>query len=102
MSGYFRKQAPGMGGLGMSNHIIVGVHVTDRIKKAGAVQKALTECGCSIKTRLGLHEASETECSQAGVILLEVVGGAKAAKALMDKLAAIQGVEVKKMVFTHP
>jgi len=85
----------------MANHIIVGVHVTNRMKKAGAVQKALTECGCCIKTRLGLHEASDKECSPAGLILLEIVGGAKAAKALMEKLSAIEGVEVKKMAFGH-
>ncbi|MFA6175656.1 MAG: hypothetical protein WC765_03640 [Phycisphaerae bacterium] len=34
------------------NHIILGVHITDRIKHVSSVQKALTEYGCYIKTRL--------------------------------------------------
>jgi len=34
------------------DHIILGVHITDRIKHVSSVQQALTEYGCYIKTRL--------------------------------------------------
>lgn len=84
------------------DHVILGVHVTDRLRKADQVQKLFTEYGCSIKTRLGLHEASETVCSPAGLILLEMAGGRKTALELAAKLGKIKGVEVQKMVFRHP
>ena len=38
-------------------HIILGIHVTDRLKNAVDVQKVFTEYGCNIKTRIGLHDA---------------------------------------------
>ena len=37
-------------------HIILGVHITDRLKNAVEVQKVFTEYGCNIKTRIGLHD----------------------------------------------
>ena len=39
----------------LSQHIILGVHITDRIGHVDPVQHLLTEYGCSIRTRLGLH-----------------------------------------------
>jgi hypothetical protein len=55
----------------MEKHIIVGVHITERVKHAGDVQKVLTDFGCQIRTRLGLHEADQNLCSPNGMILLE-------------------------------
>lgn len=85
----------------MKKHLIVGVHITNRVKHAPEVQKVLTEFGCSIKTRLGLHEASATACSPNGLILLEMVGEDQASNRMARKLRAIEGVEVRKMVFAH-
>ena len=42
-------------------HIILGVHITDRLKEAVEVQKLLTVFGRYIKTRLGLHEVDRAE-----------------------------------------
>jgi hypothetical protein len=86
----------------MKKHLIFGVHITNRVKHVPEVQKVLTEFGCSIKTRLGLHEASATVCSPNGLILLEMVGDDKASNRMARKLKAITGVEVQKMVFAHP
>ncbi|MDD5309869.1 MAG: hypothetical protein PHU25_21340 [Deltaproteobacteria bacterium] len=85
----------------MPKHIILGVHVTERMKNALEVQRLFTEHGCNIKTRLGLHEVNGTACAPGGVVLLELVGEEKACLALGDKLGAIPGVEVQKMVFGH-
>ena len=82
-------------------HRIIGVHITDRVKKATDVQGVLTNFGCEIKTRLGLHEADDGFCSPSGVILLEFIAGEAKAKELKDKLNAIEGVEVKEMLFKH-
>ena len=75
---------------------ILGVHVAQRTKHTAKVQKILSDYGCSIRTRVGLHEASEGVCSPNGLILLEVVSEAAA---LAKALAAVPGVTVKKMVF---
>ena len=85
----------------METHIILGIHVTDRVSKAGSVQQVLTEYGCNIKTRIGLHEAAKDACSSSGVIILEVFGDEAKADEMSGKLSAIDGVEVKKMVFEH-
>ena len=55
-------------------HIILGIHITDRLKNAVDVQKVFTEYGCNIKTRIGLHDASENVCSPSGVVLIEFFG----------------------------
>ena len=82
-------------------HCIVGVHITDRVKKAGEVQNVLTEYGCSIKTRIGLHDVREDYCSPNGVILLEILGGDAVCSQMRSRLSAIQGVQVQAMVFDH-
>lgn len=86
----------------MQNHVILGVHITDRVKNATEVQKILTEYGCSIKTRLGLHEVDKSFCAPNGLLLLEVVGDAATLAAMEAKLGAVPGIEIQKMVFTHP
>lgn len=84
-------------------HTIFGVHVTDRLKDAMGVQKAISEHGNQIKTRIGLHEIDEDGASSKnGLLLLEMVGPQDGIQQLADKLNAIQGVEVQSMVFHHP
>ena len=84
----------------MDKHIILGVHVTERLKKAVEVQALLSQYGCNIKTRLGLHEVGNV-CSPNGLLLLEMWGEDEICFELADKLAAIEGIEVQRMVFTH-
>lgn len=83
------------------NHIILGVHITDRLTEAAAVQKVFTEFGCNIKTRIGLHDVDEKVCSPSGVVLLEFFGSDEEAAAMSAKLSAIAGVHVQTMVFRH-
>ncbi len=86
----------------LSRHIIAGVHITDRIQHVDAVQHLLTEYGCSIRTRLGLHEADAGFCSPNGLLLLELIDDDLKADELIGKLNAVEGVEAKKMTFDHP
>ena len=79
----------------MKKYNIIGVHVTDRIKKVNDVQKILTKYGHDIRTRLGLHETSEN--SPNGVILIEVESPSY--KVLKDELSKIDGIELKVMKF---
>jgi hypothetical protein len=86
----------------MKKHIVFGVHVTDRLRHVDSVQHLLSEYGCNIKTRLGLHEVSEKFCSPNGLLILEMAGDEKKSMELADKLAAVEGIEVQKMIFDHP
>lgn len=83
------------------DHTILGVHITDRLKEAVEVQKNLTAYGKQIKTRLGLHEVGDEAAGKNGMLLLEMVGPEDGITELMDKLNALEGVEVQKMVFAH-
>jgi len=84
-----------------TDHVILGVHVTDRMHHAGELQRVLTEFGANIKTRLGLHEMAEDRPSSMGLVLLEVVGDGPVLARMKTQLGAIKGLEVKEMVFTH-
>ena len=86
----------------LSKHLILGVHVTDRVKHAGRVQQLFTEYGCSIKTRIGLHDVQGGFCSPSGVILLELTGEEAEYHEFARKLAEIEGVYTQEMVFDHP
>jgi len=73
--------------------------VTNRVENAAHIQSVLTECGCYIKTRIGLHELAENICSPKGLILLELSGDDKACAEVEGKLKEIKGLQVQKMVF---
>jgi hypothetical protein len=82
-------------------HLIYGVHVTDRATQVPQVQKFLTEYGCNIKTRLGLHHVDEQVCSPRGLILLEMFGDPAVCRELKAKLSKLEGIEVQEMLFEH-
>lgn len=83
-------------------HIIVGIHITDRLEEAVEVQKLLTTYGKGIETRLGLHEIDGGEDRLNGLILLEMAGPAAKPDELVADLNALAGVEAKSMLFEHP
>jgi hypothetical protein len=85
----------------MSDHLILGVHVTDRVSHASDVQKLFTEYGANIKTRIGLHDVSGGICKPGGVIVLELYGDPAACQKLRAALGKIDGIEVQAMQFTH-
>ncbi len=86
----------------MDKHIVVGVHITERVQHAGQVQEVFTKYGCSIRTRLGLHEADAKVCSPNGLIILEMADDDAVVAELIVALESIQGVEVQQMIFDHP
>lgn len=87
--------------MGKEEHVVLGIHIQNRVKDAPEVQKILTGFGCNIKTRIGLHEVMENYCSGSGLILLEMVGDPGKATELYNLLNGFDGVEVQKMVFGH-
>ncbi|MFZ7119845.1 MAG: hypothetical protein ACOWWH_02680 [Eubacteriaceae bacterium] len=82
--------------------IIMGIQVENRKDTITQVQNLLTDFGCYIKTRLGLHEASDNRevCSDKGLIILEFINDSqKEAARLEESLKNTQYVAVKIMEF---
>jgi len=79
--------------------VIMGVEITHREENALRVQELLTNHGCSIKTRLGLHEAGNL-CSSVGLVLLEFAPNQDEKILELEKnLEKLEGVKVRKMEF---
>jgi len=83
----------------MTKRIVLGIQVTNRVEKIPDVQKILTEYGCNIKTRLGLHEVSKSVCSVLGLLLLDTYGDESDILEMEKKLKKVKGLMVKKMTF---
>ena len=82
-------------------HHIFGIHVINRPENVPPVQACLTKYGCNIRTRLGIHDASETSCSPSGLILVDVFGEDATVEAFYKELAEMKGVELKRMDFVQ-
>lgn len=80
---------------------ILGIHITNRVQKVSDIQDILTKFGCTIKTRLGLHEVKDDFCDPGGLIILEFTGSLEEFEKLENQLLNVEGLEVKKMVFTR-
>jgi hypothetical protein len=85
----------------IDRHIIVAIHITNRVKQASLVQGLLTKYGKYIKTRIGLHEATGKTTAPNGIILLELVKAERCTKTLLASLNAITGVDAQCVVFDH-
>ena len=74
---------------------VILIKIDHRSSEASKVQSLLTECGCNIKVRLGLHEVSKEYCANDGLIILEVNGTDDELKSMITGLNAIEYVEAK-------
>lgn len=83
----------------MENCRIMGVYVENREREACRVQEILTSRGCSIRTRLGIHDAGDAGCSLSGIIILELCGSDEDIEKLSEELRSVEGVRVGRMVF---
>jgi len=81
----------------MKKHILI-ILVDKRKKSAVNVQKILTEWGCLIKTRLGVHDGVLDNCSESGLIILELVGKEEKIKELERKLNLLSSVSAKLVI----
>lgn len=77
---------------------IIGAKLGNRYETAPEFQKTLTNFGCIIKTRLGLHDVSDHVCSPNGIILLEVIDDEEAKK-FIEELRKIPGIDIQIMHF---
>ena len=66
------------------------------------VQKILTAWGCIIKTRLGIHDGILDNCSDAGLVILELYGTQEQKDELARKIAVIPGVSSQLVNLSSP
>ena len=74
---------------------ILLVLIGQRKEAAVQVQKVLTGWGCMIKTRLGIHDGVMENCSDTGLLILELAGERKQMDELARKVSLINGVSSK-------
>ncbi len=73
---------------------VVVIGVQHRREEADKLQKVLTQHGCEVKARLGLHEAGNM-CSDEGLIILQLVPDEPKADSLVDELNKLDGIKAK-------
>ena len=76
--------------------------VGSRKDSAVNVQKVLTGWGCMIKTRLGIHDGVLDNCSDQGLLILELVGDQSQKDELVRKISLIKGVSSKLVELELP
>ena len=79
----------------MSYYYVIGIRMDTRVGNAAAFQKVLTENGCKIKARLGLHEVSEELCATDGMIILQPYGEKSEIEQLVKDLNKLDGITAK-------
>ena len=76
----------------MKKESIMVIRASKRRENVESLQKVLTEYGCNIKMRLGLHEAGDV-CSDEGLIILQLIdhdGEVDSFKKALKKLDGIR------------
>lgn len=76
------------------------VLIDQRKEAAVNVQKTLTAWGCLIKTRLGIHDGVMENCSNHGLLFMELVGKKEDQQELARKLGLIHGVKAELVSLT--
>lgn len=71
------------------------VLISERKEGAVAVQKILTDWGCLVKTRLGLHDGVLENCTNSGLLILDIVGDKAKNEEMTRKLNLVKGVSAK-------
>ena len=74
---------------------VIMIKIDHRSTEAGKVQQILTEYGCNIKVRLGLHEVTKEYCANDGLIILEVEGSQEELNAITDSLNKVDYVQAR-------
>lgn len=82
------------GGRMMSQYHIMMILVNHRTDSAKQVQTLLTKHGCSIKTRIGLHETDQS-CANDGLVILQLSEEPEDIKKLMDELNGLKDIKTE-------
>ncbi|MBN2571956.1 MAG: hypothetical protein JXA68_07500 [Ignavibacteriales bacterium] len=74
---------------------ILLILIGNRKDSAVKVQQILTGWGCLIKTRLGIHDGVLDDCSDQGILILELVGSDEQKDEMTRKVSVFPGVTAK-------
>lgn len=74
---------------------VLMVLIGKRKEEAVKVQQILTGWGCIIKTRLGIHDGVMENCSDQGLLILELYGTKEQKDELTRKISVLPGVASK-------
>ncbi len=85
----------------MAVHSLMGILIEKRRANAAKVQEVLTEHGCLIQVRLGLHEAGDA-CSEEGLMLLQLVDNQDGIDELYADLNVLEGVSAELIQLGRP
>lgn len=80
----------------MGCYNVMTLILNNRVKNAVKLQDVLTESGCIIRTRLGMHEAGDA-CTNEGLIILQLAGSDAEVEELEKKLNTVDGVKAKNV-----
>ena len=72
---------------------IMGIKVANRAQEAQKLQEILTQYGCEIQTRLGLHPIGDYKCNNYGIVLVEVINKINE---IYDELSRFWEVQIMK------
>lgn len=78
----------------MSKTVLL-ILIGKREEEAVKVQQILTAWGCIIKTRLGIHDGVLDNCTDEGLLILELHGTQDQKEELTRKVAVLPGVSSK-------
>jgi hypothetical protein len=76
-----------------SKKSVLVVLVGKRTETAVKLQKILTAWGCLIKTRLGIHYGVMEECSESGLLILELHGEDTQKQDFVAKISKLPGLK---------
>lgn len=74
---------------------VILIKIDHRSVEAAKVQSILTEYGCNIKVRLGLHEVSKEVCANDGLVVLEVEGDKRKLNKIVSLLNKVEYVQAQ-------
>lgn len=76
----------------MMERNVLLIYMSTRKETAETVQKILTAWGCYIKTRLGIHDGVLDNCTDTGLVFIELVGEKEKHVEIERKLNLLKGV----------
>lgn len=79
----------------MNCNYIIGIKMDNRVSNAQHLQEVLTQNGCQIKTRLGMHNVDDGVCANYGLIVLQPCGEPAQVEQLVTELNKLDGVTAK-------
>jgi hypothetical protein len=80
----------------MKKHIL-GIQIANPAEAGEKLQDILTKYGCTIRTRMGLH--NDEEDGSEGLIILELMDDLEEITNLKKALSQLDNVVIKEMVF---